>query len=113
MARANAADDFARARFSVRSAFPSASALPPLQNCEPAIRHAVLGMAGLFLTAFAAVSFSIASRSYDVSVGAALAEIEVIASLAASELDHAPRSGELQALTKILRRARSVAGGKF
>jgi two-component system, cell cycle sensor histidine kinase PleC len=102
MARANAADDFARARFSVRSAFPSASALPPLQNCEPAIRHAVLGMAGLFLTAFAAVSFSIASRSYDVSVGAALAEIEVIASLAASELDHAPRSGELQALTKIL-----------
>jgi two-component system cell cycle sensor histidine kinase PleC len=102
MARANAAEDFARARFSVRSAFPSASALPPLQNCEPAIRHAVLGMAGMFLTAFAAVSFSIASRSYDVSVGAALAEIEVIASLAASELDHAPRSGELQALTKIL-----------
>ena len=85
MARANAADNFARARFSVRSAFPAASALAPLLNCEPIIRHAVLGMAALFLTALAAVSFSIASRSHDVAVGAALAEIELIASLAASE----------------------------
>ena len=102
MARANAADDFARARFSVRSAFSSASTLSPLLNCEPVIRHAVLGMAALFLAALAAVSFSIGSRSYDVTVGTALAEIELIASLVASELDHAAWSGDLQALTKHL-----------
>ncbi|MBV8850433.1 MAG: PAS domain-containing protein [Methylobacteriaceae bacterium] len=99
MARANAADDFVRARFSVRSAFPSASALSPLLNCEPVIRHAVLGMAGLFLISLAAVSFSTASRSYDVAVDASLAEIELVASLAASELERAPWSGDLRALT--------------
>ncbi|MEA2758178.1 MAG: two-component system, cell cycle sensor histidine kinase PleC [Methylobacteriaceae bacterium] len=102
MARANAADNFARARFSVRAAFPTASGPAPLLNCEPIIRHAVLGMAGLFLTALAAVSFNIASRSYDVAVGAALAEIELIASLAASEIEHASWSGDLQGLTKHL-----------
>jgi two-component system cell cycle sensor histidine kinase PleC len=102
MARANAADDFARARVSVKPSIVHASASTSLLNCEPFVRHAVLGMAALFLTALAAVSFSIASRSYDVAVGAALAEVELIASLAASELDHASWSGDLRALTKRL-----------
>jgi two-component system cell cycle sensor histidine kinase PleC len=102
MARANVADDSARARFSVRFSFPYASASTPLLNCEPVIRHAVLGMAGLFLAALAAVSFSIASRNYDVAVGAALSEIDLIASLAASELDRTPWSGDLQVLARRL-----------
>jgi two-component system, cell cycle sensor histidine kinase PleC len=100
MARANVADDSARARFAVRLSFPYASASTPLLNCEPIIRHAVLGMAGLFLAALCAVSFSIASRNYDVAVGAALSEIDLIASLAASELDRAPWSGDLKVLTR-------------
>jgi two-component system cell cycle sensor histidine kinase PleC len=104
MARANAADDFARARFSVKSLFPHAFASYPLLNLEPIVRHAVLGMAGLFLTSLAAVSFTAASRSYELAVGAALTEIELIASLAASELDHASSGGDLQMLIKHLPR---------
>jgi two-component system cell cycle sensor histidine kinase PleC len=59
-------------------------------------------MAALFLTSLGAVSFAIASRGYDVALGAALGEIELVAALAASELDHAAWSGDLQALTKRL-----------
>jgi two-component system cell cycle sensor histidine kinase PleC len=102
MARANAADDFARARFSVRSLLAHRSASTPLLNCEPVIRHAILAMAALFLTSLGAVSFAIASRGYDIALGAASGEIELIASLAASQLDHAGWSGDLQALTKRL-----------
>src|SRR5436309_5387436 len=103
MARANAADDFARARFSVKPSAWYASASAPLLNYEPLIRHAVLAMAGLFLTSLAAVSFALASRSYDVAVAAALTEIELIASLAASDLEHEPQSGgDLQTLTEHL-----------
>jgi two-component system cell cycle sensor histidine kinase PleC len=104
MARANAADDSARARFSVKSLFPYASVTSPLLNCEPFIRHAVLAMAGLFLTSLAAVSFATASRGYDAAVGGALAEIELIASLAASDLDRVPWNGDLQTFAKHLPR---------
>jgi two-component system cell cycle sensor histidine kinase PleC len=104
MARANAADDFARARFSVKPSAWYASASAPLLNYEPLIRHAVLAMAGLFLTSLAAVSFALASRSYDVAVAAALTEIELITSLAASDLEHDAWSGDLQPLTKHLPR---------
>ena len=99
MARANAADNFARARFSARSSFRNATASTLLLHCEPIVRHAVLGMSGLFLAALGALSVTLASRNYDVAVGSAIAEIELIASLAASELDHATWKGDLRTLT--------------
>ncbi|MEA2841688.1 MAG: two-component system, cell cycle sensor histidine kinase PleC [Methylobacteriaceae bacterium] len=102
MARANATDDSARARFSVRSLLPYPSAPTSLLNWEPFIRHAVLAMTALFLTSLAAVNVTIASRSYDVALAAARSEIELIASLAALHLEHASWGGDLQTLAKAL-----------
>ncbi len=45
-------------------------------------------MAGLFVALLAAASFTAASRSYDLTIAAALSELELIASLAASDLAH-------------------------
>ncbi|GAC1332708.1 MAG: PAS domain-containing sensor histidine kinase [Beijerinckiaceae bacterium] len=59
-------------------------------------------MVALFLAALAAVNFALSSRSRDVAIGTALTEIELVASLLASELDRRPWGGDFASLAKHL-----------
>jgi two-component system, cell cycle sensor histidine kinase PleC len=104
MARGNAADAFARARFSLRQAFAHPVAAKTLPDREHLARRLLLAMAGLFVTVLAALNLSIASRGYDAALDATLAEIEVIGSLLASEINHVAWRGDLQDLTQRLPR---------